>query len=659
MKRFLQRAAAIALLLGLALIAPARSAGALALPDSDPLVYAAPGGGELELTYVPPANSDYAVYLFSADGEEVEGSAELTLDGETVASGEGRGALCSAWLVAGESYTLRVRCAGAAIVEIARNALSRCQGDPLVIAEGAPAGKMIARAYDAHWYRFEAAADGRLMLTCVPEDPDLELHAMLFDDSGALISEFETLPGGACLLISNTLAGQNYHVRVCAPRGETGYYVLNLNRSAQGTITSALRFDDVRPRTLAAGSAMLLADELYGEALLWASDAPDIAAVTQDGAVIALAPGMANITAYGVSSQAVCPVEVVDVPLEGLRILNARLELSVGDEAAIGLEFTPQNASNRSASFEAANPEIVSVTDSGVLTGLAPGETTVTVTSADGRLSDAVAVAVFPAGRKYRALLVGEQNYPFGVNAQRNGSENSVNALAALLESGRFESTDYAVRTGSDLSRAELIAEIRTCFRDATAQDVSLFYITCHGTYAGGMSFLELSDGSTLSARDLERELRRIPGTVVVLIDCCGSGGAIGAASQRVAFAKGFAGAFASASIRGSKYKVIASAGLDEDSYRLAFNEESVSGVMATVFARALCDGAGWDIDRNARGTMGADADYDGSITLDELAEYAAGRVDYYLARASELTGTTYRQSVQVYPKGDPFLLFE
>ena len=658
MKRFLRRAAA-ALLLGLALIAPAKPAGALALPERDPLVFAPSGGDVLELSYVPPANSDYAVYLFSAGGGDVSGTAELTLNGETVASGEGRGELCSAWLVAGEQYTLRVRCTGSAIVEIARSALSRCANDPLEVVEGVPTGKMIARDYDAHWYDFEAASTGRMMLTCVPEDAELALCALLFDDSGALISEFDALPGGACMLIADTEVGRRYALRVCAPEGGTGYYALNLHRGTEGTITSALRFNNSAGHTLAAGSAMNFASLLRGEALLWVSDAPEIAAVGQDGTVIALAPGTANIIAYGISSQAACPVEVVNVPLEDLRILNAQFELQAGDEAEVALAFTPRNASDRRVTFTVADPGIAEVSDTGAIVGLAPGETTLTVTDASGRFSDTAAVYVAPAGRKYRALLVGEQSYPFGVNAERKGSTNSVNAIAALLESGRFASTKYAVRTGTDLSRAELIAEIRTAFREAGEQDVSLFYVTCHGSYTGGMSFLELSDGSTLSARDLELELRRVQGTVIVLIDCCGSGGAIGAASERVAFAKGITGAFSGASIRGSRYKVIASAGLDEDSFRLAFNQEASASVMATVFARALCDGAGWDMDRNARGTMGADRDYDGAITLDELAEYAAERVRWYLDLASELTGETYRQSVQVYPMGDPFALFE
>ena len=112
-------------------------------------------------------------------------------------------------------------------------------------------------------------------------------------------------------------------------------------------------------------------------------------------------------------------------------------------------------------------------------------------------------------------------------------------------------------------------------------------------------------------------------------------------------------------SIRGSKFKVLCSAGLDQDSFRIAFNENADSGVMATVFARALCDGAGWSIDRVMRKSMGADLNYDGSITLDELWQYMGSRVNWYLEIASELTGENYRQSVQVYPEGDPFILFE
>jgi len=34
-------------------------------------------------------------------------------------------------------------------------------------------------------------------------------------------------------------------------------------------------------------------------------------------------------------------------------------------------------------------------------------------------------------------------------------------------------------------------------------------------------------------------------------------------------------------------------------------------------------------------------------------------RVNWYLDLANELTGGDYRQSIQVYPEGDPLVLFE
>ena len=654
MKHTIARAAF--LLLVLFLLAPAFRVGALALSGADPLLYANLDRADFEFSYVPQANSDYALCLFSADGARVQARAEILEEGEVIASGEGSGEICRAWLVEGQRYTVRVHGSGSAVLEMARCALSRSYFRPLSAQENEPSEKMIAHAYDAHWYRFEAAADGEMLLTCVPQNPKLQLSALLFDDGGTLIGEFERLSGGACRLLLETQRSRGYYVRICAPDGGEGYYTLNLYRP-QGE-AETLAFDSAEI-SIAAGSRADLSVEAGDGALLWVSDAPEIAAVEQSGVVHGLRAGEATITAYGMGQQASCRVIVEQVELQGVNIISDVIELNAGDEADIQLEFLPENASKRRVRFQVEDASIASVSRNGVLRALQPGETTVTVISADGALRDSARVVVAPAVRRYRALLVSEENYPFAENTWRDGSENSVSAIRALLQDVEFENAAYSVRTGKDLSRAELIAQIRETFRSATAQDVSLLYITCHGSYTGGMSFLELSDGSTLSIRDLERELRNISGTVVVMIDCCGSGGAIGAASDRIAFAKGVTGAFAGAGIQGSKYRVIASAGLDEDSFRIAFDEDAISGVMATVFARSLCDGAGWDIDRNERGTMGADMNYDGEITISELESYMKSRVSWYLDIASSLTGEPYRQSIQVYPEGDPLVLFK
>ena len=647
-----------AILLLVLLIAPALSVGAFALSGTDPLLYADLNRADFEFEYIPQANSDYAVYLFSADGGEVQGRVQVLDAGEIIAEGEGTGEICSLWLAKGVAYTVRVHGSGNAVIEVARSALSRCFAQPLEARENVVSEKMIAHEFDAHWYAFEAEADGEMMLTCVPELPDIALEASVFNASGALAGRFENLSGGACRLNLKTAAGARYYVRVSAPAGGEGYYALSLHRP-DASITDARPAFDAAQYMIAQGGEISLAAEAGEGVLLWVCDDPGIVSVSQDGALRGLQPGETTVTAYGMKHFASCRIRVEHIPLEKIEILGDEIVLGAGDDADIQVEFTPENASESRLVYTIADPGIASVSRNGVLKGLQPGETMLSVTGLQSGASAQIPVHVTPAVRKYRALLVGEESYPFAEDAVRNGSENSVAAIASLLETARFENAAYSVQERKDLSRSELIAEIRKTFAGATNQDVSLLYITCHGSFTGGMSFLELSDGSSLSVRDLERELRAIPGTVVVLIDCCGSGGAIGSASDRVAFAKGVTGAFAGAGIRGSKYKVIASAGLDQDSFRIAFNENADSGVMATVFARALCDGAGWNIDRNARGTMGADRNYDGSISLGELQLYMEGRVNWYLEIASSLTGGDYRQSIQVYPEGDPLVLFE
>ena len=81
--RKLKRAAL--LLLILVLIAPAASVGALALSGSDPMRLAELSRADYEFDYVPQANSNYSLYVFSADGGSVEAHAELLEDGTLLA----------------------------------------------------------------------------------------------------------------------------------------------------------------------------------------------------------------------------------------------------------------------------------------------------------------------------------------------------------------------------------------------------------------------------------------------------------------------------------------------------------------------------------------------------------------------------------------------
>ena len=263
------------------------------------------------------------------------------------------------------------------------------------------------------------------------------------------------------------------------------------------------------------------------------------------------------------------------------------------------------------------------------------------------------------SGPRYRALLIGEQEYQKEVNSARTGAANTLEHLRGLFGLARYGgNTTCAVTTRTDVTAEEAIAAIGEAFRYAKDGDVSIFYLSCHGFFRDGTSILQFVDGSLLAACDLELALRQVPGTVVVLADCCGSGGFVQVEGEAKHFADGFARAFAgeTPAFADSRYKVLCSAAPEEDSYRLGYGDSE--GEVATVFGMALCDALGWDMENRRKGALGADMNYDGRITLWEAYLYTARRVPWYLSLADGGEGR-YAQNVQAYPKGDSFLLFE
>ena len=82
---------------------------------------------------------------------------------------------------------------------------------------------------------------------------------------------------------------------------------------------------------------------------------------------------------------------------------------------------------------------------------------------------------------------------------------------------------------------------------------------------------------------------------------------------------------------------------------------------MSTVFARALCEAGGWNIDRGTRAALRADRNYDGRVTLTELYAYARRRVMWYLNQTGRLTGAAgqYVQTVQLWPEGDRLVVMQ
>ena len=610
--------------------------------------------------FVAPTGSVYDVWLFPAGDAPATAHAQLWQGDALVAEGDGTMPALSLRLTAGATYALRLTGSGAARLEIARHALSRCFDWPMGLdAAGDERAKVFARQGDAHWYAVEPARSGPLALLGVPAEPGMALEARLFDGDGRLLQSARTTDGGACLARFEAEAGRRVLLRLTARGGATGLYNLRLMPLA-GDEAGEPRLSR-RVALLAGRSSCRLEAGVEGP-VYWESSDPGVAVVDETGRVTGRGAGRAVLAAYvpgGASDR--CVVSVRHVPVAGVSLLSHRMALCVGDDAAIECDVRPGNATDPRLEYVAEPEGVVEIDRRGVLRGVGEGECTVTVRAVDGGWMDTLAVTVGPAPKRWRALLVGEQNYASTVAAVRTGSINSVSGLRSMLAGLSFDGARFKTTTLLDASRDGVLAGIRDAFEGAAEGDVALFYITCHGYYAQGMTCFRLYDGSVLTAAELARAFADVPGEVLLVIDCCGSGGVIGRASGTGDILKGvdavFGGGVGPAAVDGSRFRVLASAALEQDSHRISFSGGAGESGMATVFARALCEAGGWDLERSAKSAMRADLDYDDAVTLNELWAYVSRRVRWYLNLAGP--EGQYAQSVQVWPEGDASVVFE
>ncbi len=278
---------------------------------------------------------------------------------------------------------------------------------------------------------------------------------------------------------------------------------------------------------------------------------------------------------------------------------------------------------------------------------MAEGTCKVTVTVQDS-LGDYAyvtsgSITVTAAQPVYRALLVGN-NYPGAFNDLK-GPENDLVAMNAMLST--MTGTPYRITKASNLTASGMQAAIASAFSGAEPGDFSLFYFSGHGTEAGA---LVGTSNTFLTVYALRTALDKIPGTKIVLLDCCYSGNAINksatASTEEVnikSFNRAIIGGLTSQSrssedLAAGKYIVLTACRKDQQSVSLTGGDNYYWGV----FTYGLCYGSGYDEwNRVPLGRLPADTDSNGTITLGEAYRGVQERVTY-------LNGITYvEQAVQ------------
>jgi hypothetical protein len=277
----------------------------------------------------------------------------------------------------------------------------------------------------------------------------------------------------------------------------------------------------------------------------------------------------------------------------------------------------------------------------------------------------------------YRAFCVGVGDYinfpdSYG-NIDLLDPTYDVNRVRQTLSQCRFGSlpTEFSeIRYTTDWSatKSAILQGITNVFSEADYNDISYFYFSGHGIWENNTSYLCPTEANYyapmsiyISVDELETALSAIPGTKVVFLDSCYSGGFIGKGVEEIQISKeelesfndDVINAFSQAQPKGllttNQYKVLTSCHYNQECTGLSPTTPGDFDPFG-VFTMALCEGCGY------LGSYPADTNLDTKVSLREAYLY----IKLYVQNLSN----TYPylnidQDVQVYPNNSTFTVVE
>lgn len=194
-------------------------------------------------------------------------------------------------------------------------------------------------------------------------------------------------------------------------------------------------------------TATVIPVDATNKKVTWKSDRTDIATVT-DGKVKGIAAGTAviTVTTEDGEHEATCTVTVSAIAVTGVK-LDGDKSIAIGGTVKLAATVEPSNATNQEVSWESSNTTVATIGTDGTVTGIAAGETTITVTSKEnGNITATckVTVAEAPSGFK-----VGDY-YPAGATSNNavgvvfwlNPNDATKGKIVSMDESGEVEWSD-------------------------------------------------------------------------------------------------------------------------------------------------------------------------------------------------------------------------
>ena len=153
--------------------------------------------------------------------------------------------------------------------------------------------------------------------------------------------------------------------------------------------------------------ATIKPDNANTKTVIWTSSNLAVATVDDNGLVTAIATGETTITIHtrDGNKTATCTV-TVGISVTGITLNYETLTLVPEDTITLIATVLPDDATNKTVTWESSNPDVVTVNQEGMLTAVANGNTIITATIQDGGKTATCSVSV-----DYRNKWVGDWDF--------------------------------------------------------------------------------------------------------------------------------------------------------------------------------------------------------------------------------------------------------
>ncbi len=591
-------------------------------PDNDVAYY----------RFVPQETGEYIFKSFYEQSLPQNLIASLYIEETSEQVGEDRstegGFQITQRLVEGTPYLLTVTSASdlqgqiGFVVGVMKNSYGRNSNNPIMLAAGnVEYIKTIAAPRDVHWYSFVAETDGEYAIKTEGVDgSELDTQGYLLNAQGEQIAfndDMEFQKNANFYIRQPLKAGQQYFVRVNAFSNTMGSYKLVIVVPQQGTDQLKAKLEQKSVDLFVGQQQQLrwsITPAQQTPDIVFVSSAPEVIKVDPQGQITALKQGQASVYLFlNGALHAECTVTVNKAQIQNLYFDPSDLEISLGTKVLLEPVVFPAGSEDQLV-YTSRDESVATVDPLGALAAHKEGSTVIVVSTRDGGLSAELNLTVTPPKAKYRALLVSERLYSDG--RARIGAINTAQGLSDMFQQADMDGEQYEIAIKLDVTKEQLFAAINQTFLEASDSDVSVFYINTHGGVEGGQPYFELHSGERISPAELEQQTHNVRGKIVLILDYCQSGAFID--GQTV--------------FQNEKYIVMTSSSATEDSYRIGSEKTQTEASMATAFGRSLSEGAGWDLIADGKTSLKADANGDGKLTVQELNDYAAIRVQNFLS---------------------------